>query len=137
MTWATWLYVSTSVLEFEEAMREVDRIVEVSRPRNAGLDVTGALLFTGTRFVQLLEGPVNGVAELQTSIFRDVRHKSVITIDSSDVGERQFSDWSLAYAGPSQLVAKAVNDAISKSEHDPEEGVGLLYELLKTFSPRE
>jgi hypothetical protein len=134
MTWATWLYVSNSLLKADEAMSEVDRIVDVSRPRNAVLDVTGALLFTGTRFVQLLEGPAIGVSELQASIFRDVRHENIITIDNADVDVRLFSDWSLAYAGPSQLVAKTVNEAISRSEHDPEEGIALLYKLLKTFS---
>ena len=72
-------------------VEEVDRIVDVSRPRNAGLDVTGALLFTGARVVQLLEGPASGVKALQDSIFKDLWHHKVIRISNRDDLMRTFS----------------------------------------------
>jgi hypothetical protein len=131
---SSWLYVSTSRLTPEEAMLEVDRIVAVSRPRNRDLDVTGALLFTGTHFVQLLEGPPDSVAELQESIFRDARHEQVITIHNDDE-DREFLGWSLAYAGPSRLVAKVVADGIAESEQNPTRGSDILVSLLHKFSP--
>ena len=131
---SSWLYVSTSRLTPEEAMIEVDRIVAVSRPRNQDLDVTGALLFTGERFVQLLEGPADGVAELQESIFRDTRHENVITIHNDDVRDREFLGWSLAYAGPSRLVAKVVAEGIAESEGNPGRGSDILVNLLHKFS---
>lgn len=116
-------------------MEEVDRIVTVSRVRNDDLDVTGALLFTGERFVQLLEGPSEGIATLQRSIFRDGRHHKVTTIHHDDVSERKFLGWALAYAGPSRLVAKTVNDGIMLSERDPAQGSAVLVQLLENFSP--
>jgi len=135
MSLASWLYVSISRLPAEAAMDEVEKIVAVSRPRNHGLDVTGALLFTGERFVQLLEGPQQGVAALQQSIFRDPRHHQVTTIHSRDVDEREFTGWSLAYAGPSRLVAKVVAEGIAESERDPAQGSQILLDLLHKFSP--
>jgi hypothetical protein len=135
MPLASWLYVSISRLTPEEAMDEVEKIVAVSRPRNRDLDVTGALLFTGERFAQLLEGPADGVAVLQQSIFRDPRHREVTTIHSRDVDEREFMGWSLAYAGPSRLVAKVVADGIAESVRDPRQGSQILVDLLHKFSP--
>lgn len=132
---ASWLYVSIGRLTSEEAMDEVEKIVAVSRPRNSGLDVTGALLFIGQRFVQLLEGPADGVTALQQSIFRDPRHYEVTTIHSCDVDDREFLGWSLAYAGPSRLVAKVVADGIAESERDPARGSEILVQLLHKYSP--
>lgn len=135
MPLASWLYVSISRLTPEEAMEAVEKIVAVSRPRNRDLDVTGALLFTGQRFVQLLEGPPEGVAALQQSIFRDTRHCEVTTIHSRDTDDREFLGWSLAYAGPSRLVAKVVADGIAESEREPSRGSAILVQLLHKFSP--
>jgi hypothetical protein len=135
MLLSSWLYVSTSRLNAEEAMDEVEKIVTVSRPRNRDLEVTGALMFTGERFVQLLEGPADGIVALQDSIFRDRRHEKVITIRSDDVDDREFLGWSLAYAGPSRLVAKVVADGIAESERDPTDGSDILLRLLHKFSP--
>lgn len=115
-------------------MDEVEKIVAVSRPRNHELDVTGALLFTGDRFAQLLEGPQQGVAALQQSIFRDPRHLQVTTIHSHDIDEREFLGWSLAYAGPSRLVAKVVSEGIVESQRDPRAGSQILVDLLHKFS---
>jgi len=132
---ASWLYVSISRLAPDQAMDEVERIVAISRQRNRDLDVTGALLFTGERFMQLLEGPADGVAALQQSIFRDARHEQVTTIRSDDVDDRQFMGWSLAYSGPSRLVSKVVSDGITQSLKDPRTGSEILVSLLHKFSP--
>lgn len=132
---ASWLYVSVSRLLPDEAMQEVERIVAISRPRNRDLDVTGALLFTGERFVQLLEGPAESIAALQQSIFRDTRHEQVTTIRGDDVDDRQFMGWSLAYSGPSRLVSKVVSDGIAESLKDPRTGGEILTNLLHKFSP--
>lgn len=132
---ASWLYVSISRLQPDQAIDEVERIVTISRQRNRDLDVTGALLFTGERFVQLLEGPADAVAELQQSIFRDSRHEQVTTIRSDNVDDRHFMGWSLAYSGPSRLVSKVVSDGIVESLKDPRTGSEILISLLHKFSP--
>lgn len=132
---ASWLYVSTSRLEFEKALGGVADIVAVSRSRNADLDVTGALLFAGEHFVQFLEGPEDGIAALQHSIFRDQRHEQVTTIQAGDVDDRRFKGWSLAYAGPSRLVTKVVSEGVAESLKDPRHGSEILINLLHKFSP--
>lgn len=118
-----------------EADVEVHDIVQQAQTRNESLHVTGALLWTEERFVQFIEGPAGGISTLQSSILRDARHQSIVTIKYQDSNERLFPGWALAYAGPSQVVAKAVEQAISISRKDITAGAEMLIELLKHFSP--
>lgn len=100
----TWLYISVSALPADAYAMVLDAIVEVSRRRNADLGVTGALLFSGSRFAQLIEGPADSVAILRAAIERDVRHRNVTTIEAGAVDDRLFEGWSLAYSGQSTFV---------------------------------
>ncbi|MBZ9649241.1 BLUF domain-containing protein [Sphingobium sp. 3R8] len=100
----TWLYISVPELPDDAHAVALDAIVGVSRIRNANLNVTGALIFSGSRFAQLIEGPVDSVAILREAIERDVRHRSVTTIEASAANGRLFEGWSLAYCGHSTFV---------------------------------
>lgn len=61
-------------------------ICHVSRHRNAELAVTGALLFDGRRFCQLLQGPARNVKALMTRIAIDPRHDGLIVLFDDPVG---------------------------------------------------
>jgi hypothetical protein len=104
----------------------VDDIVATSLARNAGAAVTGALLFTGTHFVQFLEGPPQGVAAIRRSITADTRHRAVRTIMEAPCPQRRFADWSLAYTGPSLFVADRVDALLGGQSSDVEEILNLL-----------
>ena len=129
-----WIYISTSRLIDDDASDLVRAIVDISIPRNASLQVTGALLFTGRRFVQYLEGSAAGIAELKSSILRDPRHHDVQTIAEGPYDHRRFLTWSLAYAGPSHFVASKVEDALTDALNGSEEGVEALAEMLAGFA---
>ncbi|WP_267433897.1 BLUF domain-containing protein [Sphingomonas sp. GM_Shp_1] len=101
---ATWLYLSTSNLSDREQVAAIDLIVAVSRRRNVDLKVTGALIFSGSRFAQWIEGPPDNVTALRTAIERDTRHANVQTLEAGKVANRQFAGWSLAYSGQSTFV---------------------------------
>ena len=137
MDLTTWIYVSKSNMTSAEVADEMEHIVEGARIRNDSLQVTGALLFTGLRFVQLLEGPSASISLLQSSIFRDGRHEDVMTISSHRIDKRAFDKWALAYAGPSRFVTGAVERAIVQSEHEAHESANVLLRLLAQFSPLE
>ena len=128
-----WLYVSTCQLaagRLEEGVRD---IVEVSVLRNRTLDVTGALLFTGQKFTQYIEGPPASVAALKQSICRDSRHSSITTLTYGPFDHRRFLGWSLAYAGPSRFVAAKVEDALNGAISGGEDKTESLAELLAGF----
>lgn len=129
-----WFYISTSKLIGRNVEDQVRNIVDVSLPRNGSLGVTGALVFTGTRFAQYLEGPSGAIAELRNSIMDDSRHEDIQTIASGPYEHRLFLRWSLAYAGPSRFVAGKVGDALVDALAGGQEHVKALAEMLAGFA---
>jgi len=103
----TVLYVSKTLLEFPAGEAEVADIVAFSRSRNAGLEVTGALISTGTYFAQLLEGPREAVEELMRSIDADPRHMRIKTMRTAEEA-RRFAGWSMAYSGTADYVDRQI-----------------------------
>lgn len=86
----------------------VGEIVAASRERNAALGITGALIFTGGHFAQVLEGSPEAVEELMANIRCDPRHRNVRTVEMVNVPERRFPGWSLAYSGHSSFVDRHI-----------------------------
>ena len=98
------IYISESCLSVPREEWQVDAIVDVSRHRNRDLDVTGALMFTHSNFVQVLEGSQSALDELMSSIRRDRRHRDVRVLEVEAIAARRFASWSMAYVGPAALV---------------------------------
>jgi Sensors of blue-light using FAD len=129
-----WLYVSNSQLSIAEMRIELEFIVDASRSRNQALGVTGALLFTGLRFLQIIEGPAPAVALLKEAISRDCRHARVSTLDEGVDGPRRYASWALAYDGPSPFVEKVIERATTAGP-PAADAIKSLHRLLSTFSP--
>lgn len=129
-----WLYVSRSRLTAQEAAAQIDDIVAVARAGNERLDVTGTLIFTGCYFAQYIEGAPESVAKLRAIIVADNRHTDLVTLSEGPIAARRFATWSLAYAGPSQFVARTV--AMPLAEIDTSNfhaGVHKLLRLMDEF----
>lgn len=65
-------------------------LLTLARERNASSQVTGIMLFDGTYFVQLLEGPDEALAEIFCAISRDKRHKNVVLLMRDKEPTRRF-----------------------------------------------
>lgn len=104
------LYISRSAVPENEADRIVASIVEVSQARNAREGLTGALMFTGEDFAQVLEGDMVAVLRLMADIARDQRHADVEIIEQGHVPVRYFGDWTMGYWGRSAFVSRLIND---------------------------
>ena len=66
-----------------------------SADANATRAITGLLVLSGERFLQVLEGPSESVNQLYTKILRDRRHREVTLISYEQVASRCFEDWSM------------------------------------------
>ena len=108
MTLERLVYVSESRIEAAETNQVVARLVKNSRTRNACLAVSGALLFTGTHFAQILEGPPDSIAVILSALLDDTRHSNILIAAHFPINKRLFPEWQMAYHGPSQYVAKHV-----------------------------
>lgn len=129
------LYVSRALVHGPEADCAVAEIVSVARERNGQLGVTGALLFTGDRFAQVLEGTRGAVKELMVRINRDARHTDIAIIREGTVAEARFAQWTLAYSGPSafidRTVARTLDEAFVSGRQRGDRLLRLLKELTR------
>lgn len=78
------------------AAAELQVLLDQSRRHNARHGITGVLLYSDGRYVQLLEGPEPAVEDLYARIRRDSRHTRLVTV-STGPGERRFPDWSMDF----------------------------------------
>lgn len=75
----------------------IEDILETARPRNARSGVSGLLVYSGTHFLQLLEGPEQQVGQIFDSIRADERHHDVVVLLTERAEARQFPGWSMGY----------------------------------------
>ncbi len=88
-------YVSRAATAFDNA--QVPSILQAARRRNARLDVTGCLLFSGHCFAQVLEGRQAAVSRLARKIAADPRHVGVRVLSEGQRDERDYADWAMGY----------------------------------------
>lgn len=129
------LYISESRLDQSDASAAIKQIVADAQIRNAELALTGALLFTGTYFAQILEGPRESVEQIMAAIRNDTRHENIVVVDHSAIEKRRFPDWKMAYQGPSQFVSRHVVRLLhSPSPSEQRRATEWLTELAHEFS---
>ena len=106
------LYCSQNSLmgSVEEQKSEIANILSKSRSNNAGLGITGALLFNKGFFAQVLEGPLENVEKTFETIQRDMRHNDISVLECGNVATREFPEWSMAYAGGNSGASAAFAD---------------------------
>ncbi len=128
------VYVSESRLARPADSFEISKIVEVSRARNAGLGVAGALIATHRFFAQILEGPPLAVEDLMLSIGRDARHAIVTVVRREPISRSRFVGWSMAYSGPSGYVERDIAPLFHPPiDLSPTPGTDRLIRLFRAF----
>jgi hypothetical protein len=89
------IYVSHAAPAFAE--HEIPDLLKQVRPDNAKQGITGMLIYTGTAFLQVLEGRRDDVNAVFERILRDRRHLRVTTIVHETLARRQFNDWTMDF----------------------------------------
>jgi hypothetical protein len=90
------VYVSTAkrLLNDDELLD----ILKVARAKNKENNITGMLLYSQGTFIQVLEGEKASVDRIFKNIELDNRHKNIIILINGTINERNFADWSMAFA---------------------------------------
>ena len=110
----------------------VDAIVETAKAKNPASDLTGMLLHTETRFLQVLEGPADNVAMTYELITQDDRHKACHVRYCEPISERHFGEWSMGASNVSELEASnSIAGAMLSGDESSYQDDGI--KLLKTF----
>ncbi|MCO7498447.1 BLUF domain-containing protein [Stenotrophomonas maltophilia] len=71
---------------------------------NESADVTGTLLFDGTRFLQYIEGPEAGVNGAYKRILASTSHSGMVELNRGRVGRRQFPHWRMCCVRVDELA---------------------------------
>jgi hypothetical protein len=73
----------------------INQLVEQSAKANKARQITGLLLLSGNRFLQVLEGPYQDVNRLYGNIMRDTRHCDVELVTFEPMESRYFEEWNM------------------------------------------
>jgi hypothetical protein len=113
-------------------------LVEQARQGNARQHLTGALVYSNKRFIQLLEGEQAALEQVYARISQDSRHQHLCQVAYNPISARRFTEWPLAFQSlsPSQFAHLAGYLAPTKSRpHFPvyDSGANSFVEALRTL----
>ncbi|TYK66141.1 BLUF domain-containing protein [Colwellia echini] len=94
-------YISKNLVSGDKQalQNQIESILDSASTNNLKLGVTGALLYTGGYFCQVIEGEEENIEELFETIQLDNRHAELTVLNFEKITERNFSQWSMAFAG--------------------------------------
>ena len=94
-------YISKNLLTGDKLalQSQIESILVSSSKNNFKMGITGALLYSGGYFCQVIEGEEAAIEELFETIQLDNRHAEVTVLYFDKAEERSFSEWSMAFAG--------------------------------------
>lgn len=94
-------YISKNMIKGDRDVIEADikSILASAHKNNPALNVTGALLYSGGYFCQVIEGPEEALEELFENIQLDSRHGQVTVLHFEPIEKRSFGEWAMAFAG--------------------------------------
>jgi hypothetical protein len=96
------------------------RIIETSARNNLEADITGFLFYTGTSFLQLVEGPPAALDDLMVRLRRDPRHADIAVLARERIAARSFPAWrmqrcDLTRDGTALVLSRLGEGAISRA----------------------
>ncbi|MGJ0426838.1 BLUF domain-containing protein [Methylocystis sp.] len=108
------VYFSNANLDLN--LSAIEGMVEMSAERNRPRHISGALLYNGLNFLQILEGPRQALTPLYLQIRTDSRHSGVVKLVHESIPMRSFPDWGM------KLVCGAPEYAAATREAAPRDG---------------
>ena len=72
---------------------EIEKILSSCKKNNPAMEITGVLLYSDSKFIQMLEGKAKTITDLYDTIKSDNRHGSSIMISYGLIKERSFPNW--------------------------------------------
>ena len=131
-------YFSKSTLNGtrENIVQGIESILKIARAKNTELDITGALLYSGGYYSQVIEGLMAHLEDLFEVIQNDPRHSEVQVLHFNPVESRYFSDWSMALAGVEDQMLLGIDKILKSPDELNTKQAGLhlvniLYDLVQ------
>ncbi len=94
---------------------EIDNILEACKKNNPELEITGVLLYSEKKFIQLVEGESSVIIKLYDKIKLDNRHDQVRMISLSPIKDKSFPSW---HMGSRKIAGNSVDFKTDISHDD-------------------
>ena len=78
------------------SQKEIDNILGSCEKNNPKLNITGVLLYSDKKFIQLVEGDAKVITNLYDKIKGDSRHSNTMMISFGPIKEKSFPSWNMA-----------------------------------------
>ncbi len=98
MTYASRANPDVSAQDFNEILQQAQR-------NNAAHGITGMLVFNKNYFLQTIEGPRAQINRLLYGLVADQRHHDLQLIETHELKHREWANWSMNYASPTEANA--------------------------------
>ena len=102
---------------------EIENILALCKKNNPPLDITGILLYSDTKFIQLVEGEYKVINDLYNKIKTDSRHDQSRLISIGPIQQKAFPSW---HMGARKIANNEVDFKTSISPKDKEKFKDLL-----------
>jgi len=111
-------YISMNQIggDVEEVNETIQDILRKAHSNNPKKDISGALLYSGGYFCQVIEGPEDALAELFEIIQNDERHSNITVLHFEPIDERIFATWAMAFAGIEKDARFDIDGVISSKD---------------------
>jgi hypothetical protein len=98
------IYASAATAPFDD--ERLAALLSVARANNERDGLSGMLVYEDGSFLQVLEGEREVVDALYAKIEQDDRHGDSMVLLRSDRTEREFGEWTMAWARPPRKVGE-------------------------------
>jgi len=107
------VYVSEAVASVADSgsglpSPKLDDLVKGAARFNRDAAVTGVLLFDGSRFLQYLEGPEDGLAVAYSRVLGAHSHVGIVELQRGRVGQRRLPFWPMRWLAVDRLELSSV-----------------------------
>jgi hypothetical protein len=96
---------------------EIDKILASCKKNNPALNITGVLLYSDTKFIQLVEGEYTVINDLYNKIKTDPRHDQARLISLGPIQAKSFPSW---HMGARKMVGSEVDFKTDITAEDKE-----------------
>lgn len=103
--------------------QDIAALLVQARRNNQRDALTGALIFNGHNFLQLLEGPGDKVDACLAVIRNDPRHSGMVEIRRRDIAERAFAEWTMLYDPEFRSHDDDLAQVVARGRLDPQDAL--------------
>lgn len=94
---------------------EIEKILASCKKNNPALNITGVLLYSNTKFIQLVEGDAKVITGLYDKIKMDARHSNPMMLSYGPIKEKSFPSW---HMGSKKMASNDVDFKTDISTED-------------------